>query len=232
MTTYRLNELFWSIQGEGTHAGRTAVFVRLQGCPVGCPWCDSKLTWYAGGEPLNADAIAARVRMLPSDLVVITGGEPLLYDLDDLLTALIPLHRPVHLETSGALPVKGRRHPAHVVVSPKAAAAWRIDPTVLLWVDELKYVVDEAFDPAVVADHLALLPFAVPVLLMPEGSPPRAAMVARTLALLRDQPTWRFGPRLQYAYPAIADGEGLNNKIVTVAEARQRARETVATHGH
>jgi len=229
---YQLNEHFWTIQGEGEHAGRTAVFLRLQGCPVGCAWCDSKLTWYAGGERRHMDELLAIVAGYPdSELLVITGGEPLIHDLDALLAALHEHHpaRETHLETSGVYPFKGQLRPRWVTLSPKAVAGWRVADDVLASAGELKYVVDEDYDPGVTLQHLAEYRCltgrpAPPVRLMPEGAPPRQAMVARTLQLLREHPEWRFGPRLQYNYAAVSDLEGGNNKQLSAAEARDRAR--------
>jgi len=231
---YQLNEHFWSIQGEGEHAGRTAVFLRLQGCPVGCEWCDSKLTWYAGGERVQIEDFPTIVRQYPeSEFVVITGGEPLLYDLDALFVVLrahFP-SRALHLETSGALPYKGVERPDWTTLSPKYTVDFRVARNVLEAATELKYVVDEHFSPEVVERHLedlaALRPAGAkpPVRLMPEGCPPRRAMVERTLAILWEHPQWRFGPRLQYDYSTIADQEGLNNKRVTAEYARALARE-------
>ncbi len=232
--SYQLNEHFWSIQGEGEHAGRTAVFLRLQGCPIGCHWCDSKLTWYAGGTRRRVDDLVTIVEEYPtSELLVITGGEPLIHNLDTLLATLherFP-ERETHLETSGAFPFKGTLRPRWVTLSPKVVAGWRVAENVLVCASELKYVVDETYDPRVTLDHLARHQqltngSAPPVRLMPEGSPPRREMVDRALRLLAEHPTWRFGPRLQYDYPSVSALEGLNNKQVSVVEARARVRAT------
>lgn len=234
--TYQLNEHFWTIQGEGVQAGRTAVFLRLQGCPVGCHWCDSKLTWYAGGEKRSVDEIIEIVADYPpADLLVITGGEPLLRDLDPLIASLhanFP-ERAITIETSGAYAFKGQLRPDWLTVSPKYAAQWRVAENILLAADELKYVVDETFTPSIALAHLAQIlrahsgtGYQLPiVVLMPEGSPPKRENITRALEYLREFPDWRFGPRLQYAYGAIFLHEGMNNKIVSVAEARARAKE-------
>lgn len=229
---YQVNEHFWSIQGEGEHAGRTAVFLRLQGCPVGCSWCDSKLTWYAGGTRLHVDDLVGIVRGYPeADLLVITGGEPLIHDLDALLDALHATFpdRQTHLETAGVYPFKGSLRPHWVTLSPKAIAGWQVAENVLRCASELKYVVDERYDPDVTIRHLAERRALtgepdIPVRLMPEGCPPRPEMVDRTLRLLADYPAWRFGSRLQYAYPSVSALEGINNKQISAAEARARAR--------
>ena len=233
-TSYFLNEDFWTIQGEGEKAGHTAVFLRLQGCPVGCAWCDSKLTWYAGGERKTVSELCRIVAEYPSSAsIVITGGEPLIYSLDHLFIGLrikFP-HRLLQLETSGAYPFKGVCRPDWTTLSPKAAAKWKVWDNVLKWADELKYVVDEVYDPLITVRHLqhfqSLAPEAqVPLVrLMPEGAPPRVEMVEKTLAILTEFPQWRFGPRLQYAYLSITTLEGVNNKIVTVEEARRQAKK-------
>lgn len=238
MNGYTINEHFWTIQGEGVQAGRTALFIRLQGCPVGCPWCDSKLTWYNGGRRLTLPTLLSELAAYPpAACVVVTGGEPLLYDLNPLLDALRRTYPEALLtiETSGAYPFRGALRPDWLTVSPKHAANWRVVPNVLAVASELKYVVDETFTPPVAITHLAqiaaftpnqttLMP---PVVLMPEGAPPRPEMVARTLDILRDHPHWRFGPRLQYNYSTINALEGRNNAIVTPERARDVARERV-----
>lgn len=72
----RVTEIFHSIQGESTHAGRPCAFVRLTGCPMRCVWCDSEYT-FTGGEHLSIDEVLAQVRAMECNLVEVTGGEPL-----------------------------------------------------------------------------------------------------------------------------------------------------------
>jgi 7-carboxy-7-deazaguanine synthase len=227
---YQLNEHFWTIQGEGEHAGYTAVFLRLQGCPVGCAWCDSKLTWYAGGQPVQVEDIPTIVHKYPaSELIVVTGGEPLIYNLDplfDILRKQFP-ERSIHVETSGVYPYKGSIRPDWTTVSPKYTVDFRVARNVLVAASELKYVVDEHFTLESVDRHLQDIASHrsdwPPVRLMPEGSPPRREMVERTMDILRERPLWRFGPRLQYNHASIAEGEGLNNKLVSADYARTLA---------
>lgn len=108
MTTYPLMERFYTIQGEGQNQGRAAYFIRLGGCDVGCVWCDSKDSWDATKFPkLSADEITKSLKDIPTDFVVITGGEPALYDLNDLVDKLHQMGRVVAIETSGCYPVRG-----------------------------------------------------------------------------------------------------------------------------
>ena len=115
-------ETFHSLQGEGHHAGRSAFFIRLAGCTVGCPWCDTKHSWPSQGhpeQPIDALAEAAQsAAELGASFVVITGGEPLHHDLKPLTQALdAQCDLPLHLETSGVDPLSGRFD--WITLSPK-----------------------------------------------------------------------------------------------------------------
>ncbi len=141
-------EIFHSLQGEGLHAGRSALFVRLAGCTVGCSWCDTKVSWPAGQHPLMPLAeLAAAVReagQAGAAFVVITGGEPLHHNLDALCEELAGAGLPLHLETSGVDPLSG--HFDWITLSPKAHRP----PTqaALAACNELKVVVHEPADLA------------------------------------------------------------------------------------
>lgn len=107
MTTVRVCEIFCSIQGESTHAGRLCSFVRLSGCPLDCAWCDTVYA-RAEGEDVAIDEVVARVVGLGLALVEVTGGEPLAQaGCPALLRALADRGLEVLLETSGALDVSG-----------------------------------------------------------------------------------------------------------------------------
>src|SRR4249919_61659 len=96
-------EAFYTIQGEGFHQGRAAYFVRLAGCDVGCVWCDVKESWDAGAHSLiEIDELVACAKASGTRIVVITGGEPCMYDLSSLTQKLHAVGLRTHLETSGA----------------------------------------------------------------------------------------------------------------------------------
>jgi organic radical activating enzyme len=148
-------ETFHSVQGEGLHAGRSAFFIRLGGCRVGCSWCDTKHSWPEQTHPsqsLAAIAAAAQsAAQAGAAFVVITGGEPLHHNLDTLcatLTAQV-LNRqgqplPLHLETSGVDPLSGQF--AWITLSPKPHRP--PCPELLAACDELKVIVHTASDLA------------------------------------------------------------------------------------
>ncbi len=105
---YPIMEDFYSIQGEGYFSGRPAYFIRLAGCDVGCSWCDVKESWNQEDHPLvKTDDIVARVKKSGTDFVVITGGEPSMYNLEDLTSALKKIDIYIAIETSGAHKLSG-----------------------------------------------------------------------------------------------------------------------------
>lgn len=108
-TSLPLVESFYSIQGEGYHSGRAAYFIRLGGCDIGCNWCDSRFSWDPGlFPPVKTDSIVDRVLCSGSDSVVVTGGEPLMWNLDYLCNGLKNKNLNTFLETSGAYPLSGQ----------------------------------------------------------------------------------------------------------------------------
>ena len=101
-------EHFFTIQGEGTYSGRAAYFVRLAGCDIGCVWCDVKESWDSALHPiLDIDYLVSEIEKTTVDFVVITGGEPAVYDLTFLIKKLKTLKIEVAIETSGCYPLKG-----------------------------------------------------------------------------------------------------------------------------
>ncbi len=102
-----LMEEFYTIQGEGYHTGRAAYFIRIGGCDVGCHWCDVKESWNAELHPPTAiEKIVSNAKRY-AGTVVVTGGEPLTWDMTQLTTSLKENNITVHIETSGAYPVTG-----------------------------------------------------------------------------------------------------------------------------
>ncbi|WP_027418350.1 7-carboxy-7-deazaguanine synthase QueE [Crocinitomix catalasitica] len=104
-----LMEAFYTIQGEGFHSGRAAYFIRTAGCDVGCVWCDVKDSWDKDAHPeVEIQTIVEQVKASKTDFVVITGGEPTMYDLTALTKALKDAGMEIAIETSGAYPITGQ----------------------------------------------------------------------------------------------------------------------------
>ena len=113
-----LMEDFFTLQGEGYHSGRAAYFIRTAGCDVGCVWCDVKESWDRDAHPeAFISDIVERVKASKTDFVVITGGEPAMYDLTELTHALKAIGVEIAIETSGAYPLSGEID--WVCLSPK-----------------------------------------------------------------------------------------------------------------
>ena len=124
--TIRVSETFRSLQGEGPSAGVPAHFLRLQGCDVGCHWCDTKYTWDpALGREVGLEAAFAELRSLgPAPLLVITGGEPLQHPgVRELLAAALERWPRVEVETSGIEPPPLAHAHLHYNHSPKLPSA-------------------------------------------------------------------------------------------------------------
>lgn len=148
----RVTELYRSIQGESTHAGRPCTFVRLSGCPLRCTWCDTEYSFTAG-DSLAIEAIVARVVELGVPLVEVTGGEPLAQrDTPQLLQALCEADFEVLLETSGALSWRGIDARVKVIADLKCPVSGEhgrnlyAELAALRPVDELKVVVADRAD--------------------------------------------------------------------------------------
>ncbi|MDA8535524.1 7-carboxy-7-deazaguanine synthase QueE [Flavobacteriales bacterium] len=138
-----LMEAFYTVQGEGYFSGTAAYFLRIGGCDVGCHWCDVKESWNADLHPPTTIAdILKGIAKYPVDTVVITGGEPLMWDMSKLTTALKSKGYKVHLETSGAYPYSG--YFDWVCLSPKKMHA-PIDAIKPL-ANELKVIVNNKHD--------------------------------------------------------------------------------------
>lgn len=179
-TAGHITECFFSIQGEGVTAGLPAVFIRLQGCSVGCGWCDTKYSWDpAGGEPVTPEALLAQARAFPCRRAVVTGGEPLESALFvPVVNGLKRSGFTVEVETSGILsppPVPVDQWNVSVKLAGSGVAEGRrINPEAIrAFLDRgawWKFVVVDEDDPAEVL-RLAER-FALPrarILLMPEG---------------------------------------------------------------
>lgn len=172
--TLPVNEIFETIQGEATFTGTPSVFLRLQGCPVGCPWCDTKHTWEV--EPpfkiapallfmkdgdskhyseLTTDDLMEVLGQYQARHIVITGGEPCLYDLVDLTTAIIESGRTCQIETSGTSPIRCHDQ-TFVTLSPKIGMPGGLEvlPESYARANEIKMPVGKEADMTKIAENI------------------------------------------------------------------------------
>ncbi len=163
MTALLINEVFESIQGEGSFTGVPSIFVRLQGCPVGCPWCDTKHTWQVDEDKLldsnvvmkqqqeTENYFSATVEQLfalfaaqgyLAKHIVITGGEPCMFDLFEVTSEALRRNFTVQIETSGTFEIKCHDD-TWITLSPKInmPGGYNVLPSSLMRADEIKHVV-------------------------------------------------------------------------------------------
>jgi 7-carboxy-7-deazaguanine synthase len=186
--TYPVVETFHSIQGEGFWFGTAAFFIRLAGCDVGCPWCDTKISWNPKRHPqVSVAQLQKQVAAAQPKIIVITGGEPLMHDLGPLTTGLKATGFPLHLETSGAHPLSGDFD--WVTLSPKPFKAPL--PGVYDHVSELKVVIDQATDFQWAETQAAQIAADVPKYLQPQWENPASQSLIFDYILAH--PAWRLG---------------------------------------
>lgn len=187
-TLLPLMEEFYTIQGEGYHTGEAAYFIRLGGCDVGCHWCDVKESWDAGLYPLTrADAIAENAAARPAKKAVITGGEPLIYNLDYLCRKLREKGVQTFMETSGAYPLSGTWD--WICLSPKKFKP--PVPEIYPHAHELKVIVFNKSDFKWAGEHAAGVSDRCKLYLQPEWS--RASeMLPRIIDYVKEHPRWEI----------------------------------------
>ena len=185
--TYPIVETFHSVQGEGYWTGVNAFFIRLGGCDVHCPWCDTKHSWNSQNHPQQSteDLAYAAIAANPA-IVIITGGEPLMHDLFPLTTALKNAGMQVHLETSGAYPFSGNFD--WITFSPKQFKAPHSN--IYSHTSELKVVITSEYDLKWAEQQAALVPDTALYYLQPEWNSPQSKDLIFNYIL--QHPEWRI----------------------------------------
>ena len=186
--SYPVMEHFYTIQGEGAYTGCPAYFIRLGGCDVGCVWCDVKDSWDANAHPkMSVAQMAAFVIDTPAKIVVITGGEPAMYDLNPLINHLKSQGVRVHIETSGAYPIQGQ--PDWICLSPKKFKFPL--PETLVLAHEFKSVVYHKSDIDWALTFLPQLNDTCMLFLQPEWSKSEQ-MTPLVIDFVKTNPNWRI----------------------------------------
>ena len=192
---YPVMESFYTLQGEGAHMGKAAWFIRLGGCDVGCVWCDVKDSWDALKHPvqtveqvmdtLRKETIAEQTAIKP--IVVITGGEPLLHNLDGLTAALKSEGYTINIETSGSSPLSGQLD--WICVSPKKFKA-PLDEVIAV-ANELKVVIFNSSDFSWAEKYAAKVPKDCRLFLQPEWEK-RNQMTPLIVNYIKEHPQWQL----------------------------------------
>ena len=181
-------EYFYTIQGEGSYSGRAAFFIRLAGCDVGCVWCDVKESWDMSEHPLlTIDFLVNEVVSSGSDFVVITGGEPAMYDLSTLVNRLKERTIEVAIETSGTYPLVGAID--WYCFSPKKFKA-PVDEAYIK-ASELKIIINHPSDFTWAEEHSAKVSTNCKLFLQPEWSK-QERFLPQIIDYVKEHPKWRI----------------------------------------
>jgi 7-carboxy-7-deazaguanine synthase len=187
-TILPLVEEFFSVQGEGFHTGKAAYFVRLGGCDVGCNWCDSRFSWDPELHPLTeTDSIIERIVHSGTDSVVVTGGEPLMWNLDYLCSGLKNRKICTFIETSGAYPLTGEWD--WICLSPKR----NMPPfdEICRAADELKVIIEDKNDFDWAENYRKLVNSDCRLFLQPEWSR-FENIIPEIVGYVKKNPEWRI----------------------------------------
>ena len=180
-------EEFYTIQGEGYHTGTAAYFIRIGGCDVGCHWCDVKESWNAElHPPTHTNEIVANAKKL-AETVVITGGEPLMWDMSVITSKLKSENLKVHIETSGAYPLSGTWD--WICLSPKKNKL----PTLLVYENahELKVIIHNKHDFTFAEEQANKVNHKAILFLQPEWSK-KDEMTPLIVEYVMKNPKWRI----------------------------------------
>ncbi len=181
-------EEFYTLQGEGFNTGQAAYFIRVGGCDVGCKWCDVKESWNAGDfPPVSTDLVVTHAMAYPAKAIVVTGGEPLLYNMDYLCDELHRRGIRIFLETSGSQPLSGTWD--WICLSPKKDAP-PLNPVALL-ANELKVIIHDDTDFQWAEENSQLVSPSCILYLQPEWSR-HEAMMPEIIRYIQEQPKWRI----------------------------------------
>ena len=180
-------EAFYTLQGEGYHQGRAAYFVRLGGCDVGCVWCDVKESWDAEAHPkVSVEELVRRAQESGTSIVVITGGEPAMYDLQELTQSLKAAGLKTNIETSGVYPLTGIWD--WICFSPKKFKA--PDASLYATANELKVVVYHKSDLEWAEEHASKVTAGCELFLQPEWSKEKE-MLPLIIDYVKTFPKWK-----------------------------------------
>ncbi|MGS2764218.1 7-carboxy-7-deazaguanine synthase QueE [Sinomicrobium sp. M5D2P9] len=181
-----LMEEFYTIQGEGYHKGTAAYFIRVGGCDVGCHWCDVKESWNAETHPPTAIEHIVENAAKYSDTIVITGGEPLTWNMEPLTSGLKAKGLTIHIETSGAYPLTGTWD--WICLSPKKIKLPVGD--IYERADELKVIIYNNHDFAFAKEQAAKVNKDCILYLQPEWSR-REKMIPEIVDFVMKNPRWK-----------------------------------------
>jgi organic radical activating enzyme len=181
-------EEFYTLQGEGFNTGQAAYFIRVGGCDVGCKWCDVKESWNATDfPPVSVDLVVEHAASYPAKAIVVTGGEPLLYNMDYLCSEMHARGITIFLETSGSQPLSGNWD--WICMSPKKDAPPMKE--VAQKASELKVIIHDNTDFNWAEENAQLVNPGCILYMQPEWSR-HEAMMPEIIRYIKENPKWKI----------------------------------------
>ncbi len=180
-------EEFYTIQGEGFHTGKAAYFIRIGGCDVGCHWCDVKESWNPDLHPATSTDLVVENAKRYAETVVVTGGEPLTWNMDYLTKRLHEEGLKIHIETSGSYAISGEWD--WICLSPKRTKLPK--ENIYLLADELKIIVNTKHDLIFAEEQASKVNDKCELFLQPEWSK-RNQMIPLIIDYVLKNPKWKI----------------------------------------
>ena len=202
-----LMEAFYTIQGEGYHKGSAAYFIRIGGCDVGCHWCDVKESWDAQKHPATLIEKIVEQAIKYSNIIVLTGGEPLMWNMEHLTLALKKKKMQIHIETSGAHSFSGNWD--WFTLSPKKRKQPKLEN--YLKADELKVVIARPNDFVFAEEQAIKVSSTCKLYLQPEWSK-ESEIIENIIAYVKENPRWNISLQT-HKYMDIPKYERLNHNV-------------------
>ncbi len=181
-------EEFYSIQGEGYHFGKPAYFLRIGGCDVGCSWCDTKFSWNPELHPVvEIDQIIKRIIDCPAKAVVVTGGEPIIFNLNYLCNELKNNSIETFLETSGTHSLTGTWD--WICLSPKKH--FKPLSEIYALANELKVIISDSSDFIWACENARLVSSTCKLYMQPEWSVYKT-IIPEIVSFIKENPSWNI----------------------------------------
>ncbi|WP_185858696.1 7-carboxy-7-deazaguanine synthase QueE [Blattabacterium cuenoti] len=194
MNFFPIKEIFYSLQGEGYYCGIPACFIRFEGCDIQCPWCDSKETWIIQKKDfISIKKIITRINSFKGKNIIITGGEPMMWDISPLTKLLKKKGYHIHIETSGSYSIK-EKYMDWITISPKKNKLPLIEN--YNKINELKIIVSDEEDFLFAEEQSTYVKNNNCILLLQPEWNNSIEITPKIISYIKENPKWRISVQI------------------------------------